>query len=154
MDDITIKFIEMAKVELLPSLLLPDADVIRIYQHWPTPEMCWWDAKVPLRRDGTNRDVTIHGLAYDLELSKKDFIDWIDDFTQGGITLVQSALPLPYDLHPLRFRSDESFLQTLRDNGAQLMFELPHPNETARLTVFGEAAKNWVTQQDISFRQE
>lgn len=146
--------IDYAIVDHLSSLLMPDAEVIRLYRHWPSPEVSWWEASVPLSRDGPNRNVLVQDLGFDMEISKQDFLDWMEDFKQGGMTLVQSWEPLPYRLHPRRFRSYDAFLEVLQDNGAALLFELPHPIETAGLTVFSDDVKKWVTSRNIKLRPE
>ena len=67
----------------------------------------------------------------------------------GGLTLVQSRKPLPANLHPRNFRREETYLRVLRDNGACLAYDLPHQNETAGLTVFGEKALRHLTENDL-----
>ena len=133
-------------------LLHPSGGTIRIYRHWTTASTTWWKASVPLSMDGKNRTVLVQSLQYDLELSCDDFIAWIDEFRQGGITLVQSDAPLPYDLHPARFKHPGGFENVLKLLDARMVFELPHQHETAEVTVFSKTHAEWLAAQDKRLR--
>ena len=144
--------LDNACAESIVPLLHPQGEIVRLYRHWPTPEIAWWRASVPLSRGGPNRNVRIQSLEYDLELSRKEFIEWIDEFSASGMTLLQSAGPLPGDLHPRRFSSPASFEQVLGQLGAMLLFELPHANETAGVTVFSDRHSEWVRSTEPRLR--
>jgi hypothetical protein len=132
--------IEQASIGMVRDLLIPGADVIRLYDHIPCPEIVWWGASVPLSRHGPNRSLQVQNMAFDVEMTRADFLDAVDELDRGsgGLMLVQSSKPLPTDIHPRRFRNQETLLRVLRNNGACLLFELPHQHETAGLTVFGK----------------
>ncbi len=144
--------IDGATAHSVVPLLHEDGNIIRLYRHWPTAEMSWWTASVPLAQGGPNREILLQGLEYDMELSRTQYIAWIDDFRSVGLTLVQSAKPLPYDLHPGRLRSPEGFKAVLMKCGAMLLFELPFADETAGLTVFSEQHAKWIRRQGVALR--
>jgi len=144
--------IDRATAESIIPLLHKDGDIIRLYRHWPKAEVSWWIASVPLAQNGPNREILVQGLEYDMERSRAQFIEWIDDFRSAGMTLVQSVEPMPYSLHPRRFRTPESFEAALKKNGAMLLFELPHSYETAGLTVFCSHHARWIRRQGVPLR--
>lgn len=143
--------IEQATIRMVRDLLIPGADVIRLYDHVPSPEVVWWEASVPLSRHGPNRRLHVQSMAYDVEMSKADFLDALDELDRGdgGLTLVQSGEPLPADIHPRRFRNQETLLRVLKGCGACLLYELPHQHETAGLTVFGRQNFEYMTANGI-----
>ncbi|MFB9148158.1 hypothetical protein [Roseovarius ramblicola] len=138
---------------ILP-LLHEDGRIVRLYRHWPTAEMSWWTVSVPVARGGPNRDILLQGLEYDMEISRAQYIEWIDDFRSAGMTLVQSPEPLPYSLHPGRFHSPAGFEAVLKKCGAMLLFELPHADETAGLTVFSARHADWIRRQGVALRDD
>jgi len=146
--------IDGATAQSIVPLLHEDGQIVRLYRHWPTAEMAWWTASVPLARGRSNRDILIQGLEYDAEMPRAQFIQWIDDFRSGGMTLVQSAQPLPYSLHPRNFRTPEGFEAVLGKCGAILLLELPHANETAGLTVVLPHHADWIRRQGVALRDD
>lgn len=131
--------IDNATVETVVALLLPNANVIRLYNHIPEPATVWWDASVPITRGGPNRNVKVQSLAFDVEMSKSTFLDAAKalDMPGGGLTLVQSYEPLRGNIHPQNFKKKETLWKVLAQFGACLFFDLPHSGEAAGLTIFG-----------------
>lgn len=144
--------IDGAHADSIVPLLHPTGVAIRLYGHLPTPEIRWWRASVPLTCGGVNRTVCVQNLSYDLEISRVEFIEWIDEFKQGGLTLVQSRSVLPDGIHPHSFRDVQRFEAVLNKLGAMLFFELPHANETAGLTVFSDDHAEWIKAQGAPLR--
>ena len=143
--------IGQATIRTVEPLLIPGGDVIRLYDHIPSPEVVWWEASVPLTRLGPNRRLLVQSMAFDVEMPKAEFLEAVDELERchGGLTLVQSRSPLPPDIHPGNFRKQETFLRVLRDCGAYVLFELPHFNETAGLTVFGKENFEYLTTNGV-----
>lgn len=127
-----------ATAHLLPVLMCRDAGYTRLYRHIPSPELSWWEALVPLVRNGPLRKVVIRGLEFDLDLRTADFLNWIDDFRAGGMTLIQSDRLLLPNMSPWRIRRESTYLKVLGQCGARLLVELPHRRETAGVTLFDE----------------
>lgn len=142
--------IDDASVASVAELLLPDADVIRLYNHYPEPAIIWWEASVPLTSGGPNRNVTVQAMAYDVEMSRLTFLEAADELERkhGGLTLVQSYKPLPADIHPRNFHKEDTLLKVLAQCGACLFVELPHANETAGLTIFGRKHLDWLVDNE------
>lgn len=148
--------IDKASIATVGPLLLPEGDVVRIYDHWPSPEITWWEASVPLVRSGANRRVLVQSLRYDLEMSRTDFLDVLGELDCGGgdIALIQSKGALPASLHPSGFHQPETYLRTLRDCGACLLFEFFEDGETASLTVFGADRLEHLVQNGLIERDD
>ena len=129
-----------AGIATIGPLLIPDAGFIRLYNHWPKTEISWWEASVPLSSRRPNKRLKIQSLSFDVEFSRTEFLEILDelDRSHGGMTLVQSKVMLPGDMHPQSFRKPETYLRTLQNCGACLLYELPHQNETAGLTLFSD----------------
>jgi len=127
-----------ATTQILPDLLDPQADHIRLFQHYPRTEITWWQASVPLRHDAPNRDVLVNRVSLDVEMPRERLLAYLDDFRDAGMDLVQTVEPLPSDVAPHRFRSRRSYLNLIARFGGRLLFELPHRNETARAIFFRE----------------
>jgi len=138
----------------LRDLLAPDAGHVRLFQHVSSPEWTWWTADVPLARNGKSRRVLLRDLGFDLELATRDFVEWLDDFEAGGMSLVQSEKRLPGDLHPSRFRTERTYLKVLANFGARLVFELPHANETAGVTLFSQSDIERIRQNGIAIIED
>jgi hypothetical protein len=96
----------------------------------------WRETSLQLSPNGEPRTVSVRGLCTDIELPTEDFIAWIGEFSHSGFHLVQSEGPLPAELDPGNFRGEDSYLKVLGSLGACLLFNLPHANETAALTLF------------------
>lgn|GEM_PF-3251614 len=143
--------IEGAEVGTIAELLIPDADVIRLYDHYPEPVLRFWEASVPLSAFGPNRDVLVQSMAFNVEMSRSVFCEIVPELGRGrgGLSLVQSKSALPNELHPRGFRKEETLFRVLRDCGACLYFELPHANETAGLTVFGRDNYDYLIENDL-----
>ena len=71
--------IKNARSATIGPILFPEGDIVRIYDHRPTSELRWWTASVPLTRGSLNRRVEVLALKYDVEMSRTDFLDALDD---------------------------------------------------------------------------
>jgi len=144
--------IDDATIELVLPLIHRGADFIRIYNHIPSAAFSWWKVAIPLSRDGKNRSVTIKGMTFDVELGRDEFVGWISDFNNCGLNLIQSEIPLPPDLDIFRFRSEASCLKALEQCGARLWLQLPHPFETASVTLFDDMDIAKLDELDVPYR--
>lgn len=140
-----------AEIATIGPLLIPDGETIRMYAHWPNNYIEWWEASVPLSKFGPNRRLNIQSLSFDVELSKIEFLEVLEelDKSRGGIELIQSRLRLPGNLHPQGFRKRETYLRTLQNLGACLLYELPHQNETAGLTLFNNVDLDYLVSNQL-----
>lgn len=146
--------LDNAVVGNLRDLHASEAGFVRIFDHFPSPAMTWWTAKVPLARNGEHREVKLRGAQFDLDLTTHELMEWLDDFEGGGVLLVQSERRLPSDLHPSGFRRENTYLNVLAGFGTRLVFSLPHANETAGVTLFSETDIGRIRAQGAAIRED
>jgi len=146
--------IDDATIDLFLPLIQRCAPFIRINNHIPSAAFFWWKASVPLSAKGKNRQVTIRGMTFDVELSQNEFVACVSDFGDCGLNLVQSEKPLPPDLDLSRFRSEASCLKVLNQCGARLWLQLPHPFETASLTLFNDMDVAKFDRLEVPYRSD
>ena len=127
--------VHAATVVGLARFLNPEVPWVWILGHMPRTTVEWWQVEVPIDAAGYRTSAEIRLLSYDLQMPTAQFLDVSVSFDQSGLSLVQSRKRMPNTLQFDRVENSERH-RILRLNGAFLMIDLPHANETAVVSCF------------------
>ena len=94
--------------------------------------MQWWTTPVCLSKSGGAVDIEVGGLAFDVQLSTKRFLELLPEFNEHGLELYQMTRRIPNTL-TLDCLPTENVNEVLIQNGLHLKFDLPHAGECAML---------------------
>jgi|SRR6516162_9642691 hypothetical protein len=102
-----------------------------LHRHFPSDQVKWWKAAVPICNSGKSRILKIRRLEFDMQMPLEEFLQCLSEFKESGLDLFQMAHEVPDTLH---FKPEDANMnRILISNGLFLSFNLPHRNECASI---------------------
>lgn len=146
-DGVETLYVQKAIVSTLVGFLNPQIPWVWVLGHMPNRCVEWWQAALPLNKQGVSVTAELRSVRYDLMLPTAQFIELAAELDDHGLVLIQSRQRMPDTLDLSRI-PDHQQDKVLRGNGAFLRMYLPHAIETAEVQCFekgylGLTAAEW-----------
>jgi len=134
-DEIETLYLHNASLSTLTRFINPRVHWVWILGHMPNTYTQWWQACIPITKNGDSINAEFRLVSYDLMLSTTEFLAIAPKFENYGLVLIQSYQRMPDTLDLSRI-PDNQQVKILRSNGAFPRIYLPHAVETAQIQCF------------------
>lgn len=128
-------YVHGATVSTLTAFLNPQIPWVWVLGHMPNSYIEWWQASLPINKQGISVTAEFRLVGYDLMLPTAQFLELAPEFEDHGLVLIQSRQRMPDTLDLSRIPNNQQ-AKVLRSNGAFLRMYLPHAIETAQVQCF------------------